>query len=174
MWRASARSFSRSLAIGLRFSALTSERNRPRPFTALVPPAVGPIPNGNFTTSIRPSSIGSFIAFHVLEDGSVRSLRERQELFARLPALFRAHCFGLASGRIPTPSGASPEHFRRCRLRPPASDFETCAHNPPRRNPLPDPPKILLRRLPSVKPRLGSGDLSLRVARDRWAQKEKT
>ena len=37
---------------------------------------------------------------------------------------FCAHSLRLASGRIPTPSGAPPEHFRRCRLRPPASDCE--------------------------------------------------
>ncbi len=69
---------------------------------------------------------------------------------------FRAHCLGLASGRIPTPVGAPPKHLPPARrLRSPTPDFEIRAHTPARRNPPPDPPKMLLRRLPSA--RLGLG-----------------
>jgi len=63
----------------------------------------------------------------------------------------------------------SPASVSRYRFRLPRA-------TPARRNPPRDPPKIPLRRLPSApcrSPRLRSGDLSLLVARDRWAPKEK-
>ncbi len=60
------------------------------------------------------------------------------------------------------------------RLRSPASDFESRAHPAERAEIL----RRTLRKCFSVgcpgSPRLGSGDLSLRVARDRWARKETT
>ena len=65
---------------------------------------------------------------------------------------------------------------RHRRLRSPTKDFDTPRAISARRNPSRDPPKIPLRRLPSASlrsPRLGSGDLSLLFARNRWAQKEK-
>jgi hypothetical protein len=71
------------------------------------------------------------------------------------------------------------------RLRSPTRIFDPHVAHPSHAENAPrDPPKISLGRLPSVlswsatlgslrSPRLGSGDHSLLVARDRWAQKEK-
>jgi len=56
---------------------------------------------------------------------------------------------------FPRPAALLQSISAGARLRSPASDFEGRAHTPARRNPSPDPPKMLLRRLPSD--RLGLG-----------------
>jgi hypothetical protein len=75
------------------------------------------------------------------------------------------HCLGSASGRIPTPGGRPPEHLHRITgFGLPLRISNSARTHPRARNPPRDPPKILLRRLPSARfpfPRLGSGDLSL-------------
>jgi hypothetical protein len=90
--------------------------------------------------------------------------------------LSRTHCLGSASGRIPTPGDTPPRDIApACLLRSPATDFDSRAHYQRAEN-----LRVTLRKSLSVgcprlacSPRLGSGDLSLLVARDRWAQKEK-
>jgi hypothetical protein len=84
--------------------------------------------------------------------------------------LSRTHCFGAASGRIPPPGGTPPRDITPARrLRSPAPDFD-CRAQQQRAEIL----RVTLRKslssaaLGSLRsPRLGSGDLSLLVARDR-------
>ena len=88
--------------------------------------------------------------------------------------LFRAHCLGSASGRIPTPGGAPPKHFRRHPASVSRFGFRKPRAHPSAPKSFAGPSENASPSAALGSPRLGSGDLSLRVARDRRARKERT
>lgn len=109
--------------------------------------------------------------------GSIAKIATRSNAQRGTCLLSRTLCLGSASGRIPTPGGTPPRHFRRLAGFGLPLAFSTPTWHTPA---TPKMLRVTLRKSLFVgyprflrSPRLGSGDHSLLVARDRWAQKEK-
>ena len=91
-----------------------------------------------------------------LDSGRVRLRLDHKSSRRSLHVLSFAHTVSaLLRVEFPRPAALLQSISAGTRLRSPASDFERRAQTPARRNPPPDPPKMLLRRLPSA--RLGLG-----------------